>query len=61
VVRGEADGIASEADARAMAAALEVEVRTIAGVGHVTALEAPAEVAEIVADVLERAEQCRSG
>jgi pimeloyl-ACP methyl ester carboxylesterase len=59
VVRGDADGIASEADAQAMADALEVEVLTIVGVGHLTALEAPREVADVVAEVLEAAEASR--
>ena len=51
VVRGDSDQIASDADAQAMAEALGVEVVTIAGVGHLAGLEAPAEVARLVARV----------
>ena len=51
VVHGERDQIASATDAKAMAEALGADVVTIAGVGHLAGLEAPAEVARLVAGV----------
>ena len=54
VMRGEDDAITSAADADAMAQALETEVVTLPGIGHLAGLEAPAAVAEQIA-VLARA------
>ena len=51
VVRGEHDSIASHEDALSMANALGVEVNTVPGVGHLTALEASRAVAAVVAEV----------
>jgi pimeloyl-ACP methyl ester carboxylesterase len=60
VVRGDADGIASAAEAESMARALGVSVETLGGVGHLAAVEAPRMVARIVAKVLADAESRRS-
>lgn len=49
VVRGELDSIVSHDDAVAMADALGVEVHTVPGVGHLTALEDSRAVATVVA------------
>mgnify|MGYP005812164759 CR=1 FL=1 len=59
VVRGEADGISGAAEAESMARALGVSVETLPGVGHLAALEAPRELARIVAEVLADAESRR--
>lgn len=60
VVRGENDGIAGEPEAQAMAKALDADVVTIPGAGHLTALEAPQAVADVVERVLEAAEERRA-
>ncbi len=49
VMRGADDAITSAADAQAMAEALEVDVVTLPGVGHLVGLEAPTAVAEQIA------------
>lgn len=60
VVRGDQDGVAGDAEAQAMARALEVEAVTIDGVGHLTAFEAPQAVADVVEQVLAVAEDRRA-
>lgn len=49
VIRGADDAITSAEDAEAMAKALELDVVTLPGVGHLPGLEAPAEVAAHIA------------
>jgi pimeloyl-ACP methyl ester carboxylesterase len=60
VVRGAADGIASAAEAQAMADALGVPVHTVEDAGHLTPLEAPREVATAISQVLAAAEAVRA-
>lgn len=55
VAVGELDTMATVDDAEAMAEALGVEPVTLAGVGHLSAWEAPTEVAALVSDLLRRA------
>ncbi len=51
VIWGSRDGLASREDADHMATALGVETREIAGVGHLSPLEAPEAVAGALADL----------
>jgi len=51
VLRGAEDAITSAEDAEAMARALEVNVVTLPGVGHLPGLEAPGEVAAHITDL----------
>lgn len=60
VIRGAEDGVAGDAEAQAMAKALDVEVVTVPGVGHLTAFEAPQAVADAVVGVLAEAEERRA-
>lgn len=54
VAVGELDGITGVDDARVMAEALGVEATVLPGVGHLSALEAPGEVAGLVVGLLDR-------
>jgi len=60
VIRGAEDGVAGDAEAQAMGKALDVEVVTVPGVGHLTAFEAPQAVADAVVGVLAEAEERRA-
>ena len=48
VARGEHDALTSKDEAEAMAGALGVDVAHLAGAGHVPAIDAPQEVAELI-------------
>jgi pimeloyl-ACP methyl ester carboxylesterase len=55
VLVGEEDGPTPPAQARAMADVLGVQPVVVAGAGHLTAVEAPAAVADALADLVRRA------
>ncbi|MDO5700674.1 MAG: alpha/beta hydrolase [Bowdeniella nasicola] len=57
VIRGAEDKLSSAADHEAMAEALGCAVETVNGVGHLAPLEAPAEVARIIAGLMDRVQE----